>query len=415
MFESQKNPFDGDALNRQEFAANLISFITSLENGVLAIDGEWGVGKSWLGKSIKESIDQKELASTIWIDTFEADWSDDPSLSVIAEISNSLSDSESSTFIKKASTYAARLVPAGTKAAVEVVGNLMGVDKNVISGLSDALKDSSNLYIERRLQDLAERQKSLANLKALLSKTVKNSDSGKLVIFVDELDRCSPEFAVRFLERLKHLFNIENIVFVLFWNRQQVQNAVEVFYGSKTNSQMYLDKFIDYQLHLPISHVRESEGAMGPFLNTLITKHEGVERHALLESFRLLNIILSLLNLTAREVERVTSWWILSTNRHLLIFETWLLGLKIKHPNLFNQLRINNPDAHLEIKKMIEHIYVDKNVEPLVNAIIDIHDRYHRNDFSKLDPQTENILGNNTFVEYDKLLYAAIRRIETIR
>lgn len=277
MTKLEINPFDGDALNRQEFAANLISFITSLKDGVLAIDGEWGVGKSWLGKCIKESIDQKGLASTIWIDTFEADWSDDPSLSVIAEISNSLSDSEATTFIKKASTYAARLVPAGAKAAVEVVGNLAGLDKNVISGLSDAMKDSSNLYIERRIQDLSERQKSLKNLKDLLSKSVKDSDSGKLVIFVDELDRCSPEFAVRFLERLKHLFNVENIVFVLFWNRQQVQNAIEVFYGSKTNSQMYLDKFIDYQLHLPISHVRDSEGAMAPFLNSLINNYEGVE------------------------------------------------------------------------------------------------------------------------------------------
>jgi hypothetical protein len=63
-----------DALNRDPYLTKLI---TRLDKGVIAIDGEWGSGKSWAGQKLKDKLDQQEGAKTIWLDVFEADWSDE--------------------------------------------------------------------------------------------------------------------------------------------------------------------------------------------------------------------------------------------------------------------------------------------------------------------------------------------------
>src|SRR5690242_5599096 len=54
---------------------------------------------------------------------------------------------------------------------------------------------------------------------------------GPVVFFVDELDRCRPDYAVALLERIKHLFNVEGVVFVLSIDRQQLVNSVKAIYG----------------------------------------------------------------------------------------------------------------------------------------------------------------------------------------
>jgi hypothetical protein len=412
MSELNLKAFEGDMLNRLEYAKGLLDFIGRLDSGVIAIDGEWGSGKSWLGENLKRMIDDQKSASTVWIDAFDADWEDDPSLSLIANIASQLENHDRSTWIKDVASCLVRLIPAGGKSAARVAGNLVGIDKEVVDGLSEAIKDGSDSYIEKRLHDLADKKKSLAHLKGLLTKAVNETPANKVIIFIDELDRCSPEYAIRFLERLKHLFDINRIVYVLFWNRLQIQKTVEMFYGAGTNGQMYLDKFIDFPLHLPLSHARGGDGPMSAFLNSLGSKLSEREKSCLFENYRLLNFFATLFSLTARETQHFARWWVMSPNRNTIVLETWLLVLKVKRPNLFSDIRGGNRDAHLQAKKLIEGFFVEENFRPVVMAIADIHDRYYRNNFENLDKDVEQLLGRG-YMDHGSVLPAAIRRLET--
>ena len=412
MTEQGRKPFEGDMLNRREYAKGLLGFIDRLDSGVIAIDGEWGSGKSWLGDNLKRSIDEAASAATVWIDAFEADWDDDPSLSLIASIASQTGGFNKEVWLKEVASCLVRLIPAGAKAAAQAAGNFAGINNEVISGLSEAIKDSSNAYIEGRLYDLADKQKTLIHLKELLAKAVNETPANKVIVFIDELDRCSPSYAIRFLERLKHIFDIEHIIYVIFWNRLQIQNAVEVFYGSGTNGEMYLDKFIDFPLHLPRSHVRGGDGPMNGLLNSLVMRFDGIERSALVENIRWLNSVSTLLSLTAREAERLARWWVMSPNRNLVVLETWLLGLKVKRPNLFANIRDEGVSAHLEAKELLQSLPAEENLSRVITAVIDIHDRYHRNDFEGLDQDVEHILGR-VYSDYRSVIPAAIRRLET--
>lgn len=73
----------------------------------------------------------------------------------------------------------------------------------------------------------------------------------KLVIFIDELDRCKPTFAIEMLERIKHYFDDDRIIFVASINREQLIHSISRYYGTNFDSTGYLDKFFDWNIYLP--------------------------------------------------------------------------------------------------------------------------------------------------------------------
>ena len=73
----------------------------------------------------------------------------------------------------------------------------------------------------------------------------------KLVIFIDELDRCRPNYAIELLERIKHYFDDERIIFVIAVNKEQLIHTISKFYGMSFNSTGYLNKFFDINVYLP--------------------------------------------------------------------------------------------------------------------------------------------------------------------
>ena len=84
-----------------------------------------------------------------------------------------------------------------------------------------------------------------------------------LFILVDELDRCRPTYAIEMLERVKHLFNVDNVVFVLATDTDQLSSAIKAVYGAGFDSPRYLNRFFDQTYEFP-------EPAVGDFLGQLL-------------------------------------------------------------------------------------------------------------------------------------------------
>lgn len=79
----------------------------------------------------------------------------------------------------------------------------------------------------------------------------KNSADTRIVFFVDELDRCRPDFAVCLLERIKHYFLNEKVVFVFSINALELHHTIQRHYGNNFNADKYLDRFFDFTIPLP--------------------------------------------------------------------------------------------------------------------------------------------------------------------
>lgn len=76
-------------------------------------------------------------------------------------------------------------------------------------------------------------------------------EAEKLVVFIDELDRCKPSFAIEMLERIKHYFDDERIIFVVSLNKEQLIHTISNYYGREFDATRYLNRFFDILINLP--------------------------------------------------------------------------------------------------------------------------------------------------------------------
>lgn len=87
-------------------------------------------------------------------------------------------------------------------------------------------------------------------VKQILDEIITES-AQKLVIFIDELDRCKPSYAIELLERIKHYFDDDRIIFVTSLYKEQLVHTISKYYGEAFDSTGYLNKFFDINIYLP--------------------------------------------------------------------------------------------------------------------------------------------------------------------
>lgn len=106
------------------------------------------------------------------------------------------------------------------------------------------------------LKEQIEAEKNLETLKACLKELAADKP---IILFIDELDRCRPDYAVDMLEVIKHVFDVENVKVVLVTNTKQLRAAINHRYGAEVDAQKYLDKFLKYSFALPEKVVAQTE------------------------------------------------------------------------------------------------------------------------------------------------------------
>lgn len=233
------NPFEGDKLGRAQYANALTSIVKAYsETGcVLAINGEWGTGKTTFVKMWLSHLRQNNYR-TIYFNAWETDYVSDPLVALVGELKGIIGDNEK--YREISSKIGKILVSVGKFALKQTTG----IDADDIADI-----------FKKDLEDYAEQKTTFEEFKnAIIEYVASGTENDELpVVFaIDELDRCNPHYAVKVLERVKHLFDIPNIIFVLPICKSQLEYAIQGFYGSdKIDAANYLRRFIDVEFELP--------------------------------------------------------------------------------------------------------------------------------------------------------------------
>lgn len=280
-----------DLLGRKQYADFLTTYLDQKCRAdqpalVVALDAAWGLGKTFFVKRWAQDL-RDTKRPVISFDAWENDSSEEPAVSFMAELRAGL-----------APLYGQ--LPAGQTAIVqiqakskEMVGNLrkatmpalavvgkallkkttgLAVDE-LMEAVTDATASPDSLnelgeaapetlekgldkFFEKTLQGHAERIRSVKafrqSLEELLDILHKSEVAvGPLYVFVDELDRCRPDYAIRLLEGVKHLFSVRGVVFVVSTNLGQLSKAVSAVYGPHFDGYSYLKRFFDFEYQLP--------------------------------------------------------------------------------------------------------------------------------------------------------------------
>ena len=281
--QTLENPtFDTqDEFKRKPIAENIIRLLTSdIDLSPMVIDGGWGTGKTeFCQKLIRLMQQQHPDYQPVYIDAFRSDHSGEPLLALFAEIIKACTPEDTGEqpseqrkeMTKKVAKAAGFVMKTVAKAAV---GHVLKQNmEDLAEGMSQIINDKQeaknaaatvagaattlashsidatiDATVEALLKEQIEAEKNLETLKACLKGF---AEEKPIILFIDELDRCRPDYAVDMLEVIKHVFDVENVKVVLVTNTKQLRAAINHRYGVEVDAQKYLDKFLKYSFALP--------------------------------------------------------------------------------------------------------------------------------------------------------------------
>lgn len=257
-----------DPINRNKDIVYFYNILQAQESAS-AIDGRWGSGKTFFVRQTKMVINALNPSSTIdeetkakatvrllfskndeenenysiavYYDAWENDNDTEPVLSLIYEITKQLSVDFSLSDISVVKT-------AG--AIIEAISG------HNINGIKDALTSEDPFKKFKEEKDVEQKIKDF-----FASILVERGN--RLIIFIDELDRCKPTFAVHLLEQIKHYIFDDRITFVFSINLEQLQHTIKQYYGADFDSCRYLDRFFDLRISMPPANMEKFYSEIG--------------------------------------------------------------------------------------------------------------------------------------------------------
>ena len=258
QFDPGTWPCPQDLLGRHAEIENLSPVLLNAQSPlVFAVDAPWGGGKTTFFRLWQHYLTNESKVS-LYLNAWESDFAEDPLLPLLSMLDRWLSDQSNKPSVRsaweKAKTYAPSIIKSTAVAAAKAATfGALDLDKEyekiaseLTGGAVGSLVDSFNV-----------KQKSLERFKIQLGKALEALPEGQenLILFVDELDRCRPTYAIEVLERIKHLFDVDRLVFVLAINRDQLSKSLQGVYGPSFDGLHYLRRFIDLDYHLRLVNV----------------------------------------------------------------------------------------------------------------------------------------------------------------
>jgi len=255
-------PFRNDVLEREENVNILMQLISTLTGPfVMAIDSEWGTGKTTFLRMWMQQL-KNEKCPFLYFNAWENDFSEDPLVSLIGEIESQLSTlcinekikSKSEEHIRKIKKIGSSLIKKGLPVALKIAtSGFLDIEK----AYEEEISKFTENYAKDSIENYENSKSSISIFKSRLSDFAKDvityadNDNFPIIFFVDELDRCRPNYALELLEKIKHLFHIVGIVFILAIDKDQVGTSIKSLYGEGMKVDEYLRRFIDLDYRLP--------------------------------------------------------------------------------------------------------------------------------------------------------------------
>ena len=267
--------------------ADVRDFIEALDkiegNMFISLDARWGEGKTLYVRQIEKSleyltkrtweeeqvnvvteltpyfqntvlnsVDLKQSYFPVYYNTWLYDNHNDPLLSLLF------------TIVKKSEKY---LETEKTKSVKDKISTLFS-SVSATLGYSNMGANAELSVNGEKVKEAFDKKDIFEAIKTAeeMRETVKTildevivEKAQRLVIFIDELDRCRPSYAIEMLERIKHYFDDERIIFIVSVNKEQLVHTISKCYGMNFDSTGYLNKFFDLNVHMPVMIADERE------------------------------------------------------------------------------------------------------------------------------------------------------------
>ena len=245
--------FRNDRLGLEPAIASHTTALLARSPQAIAIDGHWGTGKStflalWAAYLRREGV--KVVQFNPW-KSFEADPFEALTKQILRQVD--IPADEQGRSHKRLLAFLKDSAPTLARGGAKLIASLEPQLEDLAEPIGVAAELAQGSAGLGSAEGSAPKIQSPDAFAALLSSAAKSWSDRPIVVMVDELDRCSPEYAVEVLQLLEHVFHTDHVVFVVAVNQSELIHSIRSFYGEGFNAEGYLERFFDVILPLPAS------------------------------------------------------------------------------------------------------------------------------------------------------------------
>lgn len=241
-----------DKIGRQQLVEKIKYLIDALpqdEHFCLALDGEWGSGKSFVMGMLRESLKEHSEYIVINYDAWKNNFYSDPLIAILSCIIDAMQEqlSEINGFQEAVKAAGKEAINSFLKSNKQA-GKIASFIKTIVHVINRVQKPFQKDTTKGSISEFKSYQSLLSDVQDCLTKITEyheyQNKVNKIIILVDEIDRCLPNEQLIVLERLHHLFAVKNCAVIVALNKKAIYSTFDNQYGG--NGIEYLRKFFSY-------------------------------------------------------------------------------------------------------------------------------------------------------------------------
>lgn len=410
-----------DAFGVQQYIAGLNEFIIECYTPMtIAIQGDWGSGKTSMMNMIREQLGDRVI--TTWFNTWQYSQFNMGDALAVSFLSRLIADLEiekekkSDNAKKMLKTIARVAKNVGVIAADTFIGGRVA---DTIENGVDAMSTQGDVDMPQAINELK------AQFQAAVDNKIQQSGKDRLVIFIDDLDRLHPGKAVELLEVLKLFLDCDKCVFVLAIDYAVVSQGVKQKYGEligEEKGKSFFDKIIQVPFKMPVAQynvknyvstslkdlgLSVSDSELDAYVK-LIQRSVGCNPRAMK---RLFNAFLLLNKIAANGT-------VIETSQRKMLFA--ILCLQLSFENIYNYIIQNADDCYdgSLLQSLTSHeAYTDGNEVERLSHELQLHtdtDIMNAIDFMTVFVNILDQDGDGKLIEEEVASFINILRFSTI-
>lgn len=265
----------GDLMDRQPSAEFLTNYLLANSHvKVLNVNSPWGAGKSFFLDRWSMALAENHIC--VNFNAWDSDYTTEPLVALISCIEQQVVDPlalDSTAVGRGVINVGSELIKkAGPLILKGLVKKFSGVELDDLVG--DGAGDAADDVIKALIEEQAETKGNVAEFRKEVTKRLQQAaaDQNKKApafIFIDELDRCRPTYAIELLERIKHFFELEDCRFIIASDSTQLAHSIRAVYGQGFASERYLNRFFDAEFNLDNQNIFSMVHASLPQIKSL--------------------------------------------------------------------------------------------------------------------------------------------------
>lgn len=279
----------------------------NLSPATVGVYGDWGSGKSSLMKMVKESLDSDKETLTVEFNGWLFEGYEDAKTALCGTILDEMHKHKTlfakgkekiKSLLKKVD--GGKLLSKGVKYGLDylLTGGIGTLTEFTLSGIISAVKqkagDVSEEEVKKLIDGLKSEDKKRTEIKEFrneFKQVFKDCKGERLVVFIDELDRCKPDTILDIFEAIRLFLYVEGTTFIIGADERLVSYAVKTKYmdipGHDIDiSKEYLEKLLQYPVKIPQLNEKEVK----QYITCLLLQNEIKEFKAVAESVSMLGI-----------------------------------------------------------------------------------------------------------------------------